>query len=309
MSSGPARIAVTGLRTHAHHGVYDHERRDGQPFGVDVVFELATERAAATDDVADTLSYGEVARTARAILAGEPVDLLETLAERIAGAVLDLGAGAVEVTVHKPEAPVGVEVDDVTLTIRRERTAHDDVADPVLRAAPVGPTPVVLALGSNQAGDLAAPADQLRRAVDALAHADGLHIDAVSPLVATAAALAPGQAPQPDYVNAVLVGTTTLAPAGVLEIARRCEERAGRVRTERWAARTLDVDVVAYRGVTSDDPALTLPHPRAAERAFVLLPWSLADPAAELPGAGRVADLAARAADADGVRSVTEVWR
>ncbi|MGC5615202.1 2-amino-4-hydroxy-6-hydroxymethyldihydropteridine diphosphokinase [Georgenia sp. Z1491] len=298
---------MTGLRARAHHGVYAHERADGQHFGADVTFEIPTAAAAASDDVADTLSYGEVARTARAILGGEPVDLLETLAERIARAVLDLGAAAVEVTIHKPEAPVGVEVDDVTLTIRRERGAVDDVADRALHAVPAAPTTVVLALGANQPGDLATPADQLRRAADSLAHAGGLHVTAVSPLVSSAAALAPGQEPQPDYVNAVVLATTTLSPAGVLALARWCEEAAGRVRTERWAPRTLDVDVIAVGDLVSDDPALTLPHPRAADRAFVLVPWSLVDPGAELPGAGRVADLAERALDRDGVRDV-EGW-
>ncbi|MGO1583075.1 MAG: 2-amino-4-hydroxy-6-hydroxymethyldihydropteridine diphosphokinase [Actinomycetaceae bacterium] len=305
--AAPARISVTGLRARAHHGVYDAERAEGQEFGADVTFELASGRAAASDDVVDTLSYGEVARTARAILAGEPVNLLETLAERIASAVLDLGADAVEVTVHKPQAPVGVDVDDVTLTIRRERGAAADVTDPSLHAAPEEPAALVLALGSNLAGDLDRPADQLRRAVRALEHAGGVHVTAVSPLVTTAAALAVGQAAQPDYANAVVVATTTLAPAGVLALARRLETGARRTRTERWSPRTLDVDVIAHGDLVSEDPVLTLPHPRAAGRAFVLLPWALADQAAELPD-GRVADLAERAADRPGVRAVEHGW-
>lgn len=306
--SAATRIAVKGIRAHAFHGVYDVERENGQEFGLDIVFEIDGGRAAATDDVAHTLSYGEVARTARRILAGEPVDLLETLAERVAGAVLDLGVLAVEVTVHKPEAPVGVAVDDVALTIRRERTSG--VSDPALLAAPAAPVPVVLALGSNLAHDGREPRDVLSDAVGRLAHADGVHVQAVSPLVTTAPVLAEGQEPQPDYVNAVVLATTTLPAASVLDLANRVEAGAGRVRRERWGARTLDVDVIAYGSATSDDPALTLPHPRAAERAFVLVPWSLADPGAVLPGTGGgpVAELAAAAPDRDGLGPADEGW-
>jgi dihydroneopterin aldolase/2-amino-4-hydroxy-6-hydroxymethyldihydropteridine diphosphokinase len=207
------RIAVRGIRAHAFHGVYDFERENGQEFSLDIVFEIDGGRAAATDDVAHTLSYGEVARTARRILAGEPVDLLETLAERVAGAVLELGAQAVEVTVHKPEAPVGVAVDDVALTIRRERTPG--VTDPALLAAPAAPVEVVLALGSNLAHDGREPRVVVSDAVGRLAHAEGVHVRAVSPLVRTAPVLADGQEQQPDYVNAVVLATTTLPAAEV----------------------------------------------------------------------------------------------
>lgn len=116
------QIAVTGIRAFGHHGVYPDERRDGQEFVADVVLYLSTERAARSDDVADTVHYGELAEEVASILAGEPVDLLETLAARIADAVLarDL-AQRVRVTVHKPTAPIPVPFDDVTVTITRGR--------------------------------------------------------------------------------------------------------------------------------------------------------------------------------------------
>lgn len=116
-------IAITGIRAIGHHGVYDHERRDGQEFVADVVLTLPLGPAAASDDVADTVHYGEVAEQVAAILAGDPADLIETVAERIAGAVL---AGwplvdAVAVTVHKPAAPIPVPFGDVAVTVRRVR--------------------------------------------------------------------------------------------------------------------------------------------------------------------------------------------
>ena len=116
-------IAITGIRATGYHGVYEHERRDGQEFVADLVLSLSLARAAATDDVTDTVHYGEVAERVAAILAGDPVDLIETVAERIATAVLSGWSlvDAVAVTVHKPSAPIPVPFGDVAVTVRRSR--------------------------------------------------------------------------------------------------------------------------------------------------------------------------------------------
>jgi 7,8-dihydroneopterin aldolase/epimerase/oxygenase len=118
----PDRIALRGLTGHAFHGVYETERRQGQTFRVDAVLELDTGPAAAGDDLRRTVDYAELARALHGVLTGEPVDLLETLAQRLADVCLAGGpVDAVEITVHKPEADLGVPFDDVTVTIRRER--------------------------------------------------------------------------------------------------------------------------------------------------------------------------------------------
>ncbi|MFJ6678245.1 dihydroneopterin aldolase [Microbacterium sp. NPDC091382] len=116
-------IAITGIRATGFHGVYEHERRDGQEFVADLTLSLSLARAAATDDVTDTVHYGEVAERVAAILAGDPVDLIETVAERIATAVLSGWSlvDAVAVTVHKPAAPIPVPFGDVAVTVRRSR--------------------------------------------------------------------------------------------------------------------------------------------------------------------------------------------
>ncbi|MGH8889280.1 MAG: 2-amino-4-hydroxy-6-hydroxymethyldihydropteridine diphosphokinase [Acidothermaceae bacterium] len=140
----------------------------------------------------------------------------------------------------------------------------------------------VLALGANL-GDRAAG---LQAAVDLLA--ESMTVLAISAIYETAPV---GGPEQPDYYNAVVVVETTLSPSELLGVAHAAEAAADRVRTVRWGPRTLDVDVIAYDDATSDDPVLTLPHPRAYERAFVLMPWLDADPRAVLPGHGSVGEL------------------
>jgi 7,8-dihydroneopterin aldolase/epimerase/oxygenase len=118
------RITLTGLRVRGHHGVYPAERRSGQDFVLDVTLWLDTQPAARSDDVRDTVHYGELADRLAAVLAGDPVNLLETLADRLAVACLaDPRVDACELTVHKPEAPIAQRFTDVAVTIRRERRA------------------------------------------------------------------------------------------------------------------------------------------------------------------------------------------
>ena len=271
------RISLLGLRGFGRHGVLDAERRDGQEFVIDAVLWLDTRAAAAADDLRLTADYARLAERLSEIVSGEPVALIETLAGRLAAACLaDPVVREAEITVHKPQAPVPVAFGDVTVTIRRSRT-------------------VVLALGSNLGDRLA----NLQRGVDVLCTEPGLDQVAVSPVYETAPVGGPAQ--QPDYLNAVLTAATSLPARALLDRARAAEQAAGRVRGPRWGPRTLDVDVIVYAGVVSDDPELTLPHPRAGERAFVLAPWHDLDPGAVLPGRGTVAGLLA-AAGTDSVR-------
>jgi len=142
-------------------------------------------------------------------------------------------------------------------------------------------TRAVLSIGSNLGNRLAC----LQLAADRFAE----QLEAVSPVFQTPPW---GPVAQDDFLNAVLIVRDPAAgPADWLARAQACEQAAGRTREVRWGPRTLDVDVIAVDELTSDDRLLTLPHPRAAERAFVLVPWAAADPAAVLPGHGPVRDL------------------
>jgi len=351
---GPDVIRLVGLGGVGRHGVEAEERAHGQTFLVDLDLHLDTSEAAATDDLAGTVNYADVARQVIALVEGEPVNLIETLAARIADTALDHAlVQAVEVTVHKPEAPVGVPFTDMQVRIRRERSRtaaeHPGTAGglgaeapgaqalsaPEAPSAPAAPVqeegvPVPAAAGSHDGGgvDLDRAPDQpaevvlglggnvgevratLRAVVEDLRNAPGLTVGTVSPLARTAAVLAADAVPQQDYLNAVVLATTTLSPNAVLELAQSVEAAYGRERTQRWGERTVDIDVIAYDGVSSSEEHLQLPHPRASERAFVLVPWAQADPDAFLPGlgGGPVAMLAETAPDRGGVRWLALDW-
>jgi dihydroneopterin aldolase len=116
------RIELRGLRVRGHHGVFDHERRDGQDFVVDVIVWIDLATAAASDDLADTVDYGALAQLAADVVAGPPRNLIETVAAEIADAVMsDERLHAVEVVVHKPDAPIPLTFADVAVVARRSR--------------------------------------------------------------------------------------------------------------------------------------------------------------------------------------------
>jgi dihydroneopterin aldolase/2-amino-4-hydroxy-6-hydroxymethyldihydropteridine diphosphokinase len=469
------RIRLTGITATGRHGLLADERRDGQQFLADVVVHLDTRRAAARDDLTYSVDYGRLAQEVHAVLAGEPADLIETVAERIAATVLaHPGVLAVDVAVHKPQAPITVPFGDVVVEIHRDRrklpaaepyraqqgtaepptssaatraAAHahprtaplplaetpaavplpapssaraphapsapleiptfadvvgseaaalaaamlpgttapgaavpgaampavavpgmgaaegaaapaepwdavavpswepvmavpDDVSattvlprtpadapEPAAPEPPAAPVPVpmpmpaapaagdaldqrpatavdvVLALGSN----LGPSQETLREVVAELGQLPGLEVVRVSPLARTAPV---GGPEQPDYLDAVVLARTTLAPRELLHALQLLEDRHGRVRLERWGPRTLDLDIVVYGSVLAVTDDLELPHPRAHQRAFVLQPWAQVDPTAVLPGlgGGPVAQLADTAPDRDGVRWMALDW-
>jgi dihydroneopterin aldolase/2-amino-4-hydroxy-6-hydroxymethyldihydropteridine diphosphokinase len=409
-------IEILGISAHGYHGLLEGERFDGQVFTVDVRMRLDTRSAAARDSLDGAVDYAAVAREVVEIVTGQPVFLLETLAQRIAEAVLaHPGVQCVDLTVHKPQAPVGVPVQDVLVRIHRNSPmivaahqaraargqegaarapqgadgearaaalAHPDLspqealrlagvpltrralaearaaaagaepapkggirsgemvaADPLppappgpprvaasaaslaaevsqrpyavdvsqspavdLDSPPRWPADVILALGGNVGDALGS----LRAAVEDLASVPGIEILGVSPLARTRA-VGPDQ---PDFFNAVVAVRTTLAPRALLHTIQGIEDQHGRARNQPAGPRTLDIDIVAYDTLLAADEELTLPHPRAHERAFVLLPWATLSPSAFLPGldGGAVAMLADVAPDRDGVRWLALDW-
>lgn len=270
------RIEIRGVTARGAHGVLEHEKTSPQPFVVDVDLGVDLRAAGRSDDLADTVSYAEVAADVVAIVEGPGVDLIEHLAERIAAACLrrELVQWAA-VTVHKPEAPVGVSFGDVAVRVVRERVR-----------------PAVIALGANL-GDPAATLTAAVREIDAL---PGVSVRAVSPFVDTAPVGGPPD--QPRFCNAVLLADTRLPARALLQALHGIEAAHGRTREVHWGPRTLDLDVVQIgdpaegSDLVESSEHLVVPHPRAHERSFVLAPWHEVDPAAVLRHDGRVVRVA-----------------
>lgn len=384
MSSPLDVITLRGLYVEAAHGVFDFEHDAPQPFIVDCALWVDTSASSSSDDIADTVSYALVADEITSIVSGPPVKLIETLGNAIARRLLRLAhVLGVEVTVHKPQAPLEQPFVDVSVTVRRGQvplavpssassspdvsasagvsdSARDrsfideaghpgsvatggDMADddrlanlsesvsvvdtdssssrpsalvPVLTLdsevdevvdqgedCPASPVRVVLALGGN-IGDVPST---FASAIEALIDDARFDVVNVSPILRTLPVLNENQESQSDYWNAVVLVDTDLTPREVLDVAHELEDAAGRERSEHWGARTLDIDIVDYAGISYDDGVLVLPHIRAHSRAFVLAPWLMADSSAQLDGV-EVEKLFNDAADKDGIIDAVEDW-
>lgn len=384
MSSPLDVITLRGLYVEAAHGVFDFEHDAPQPFIVDCALWVDTSASSSSDDIADTVSYALVADEITSIVSGPSVKLIETLGNAIAMRLLRLAhVLGVEVTVHKPQAPLEQPFVDVSVTVRRGQvplavpssassspdvsasagvsdSARDrsfideaghtgsvatggDMADddrlanlsesasvvdtdssssrpsalvPVLALdsevdevsdqgedCPASPVRVVLALGGN-IGDVPST---FASAIEALIDDARFDVVNVSPILRTLPVLNENQESQSDYWNAVVLVDTDLTPREVLDVAHELEDAAGRERSEHWGARTLDIDIVDYAGISYDDGVLVLPHIRAHSRAFVLAPWLMADSSAQLDGV-EVEKLFNDASDKDGIIDAVEDW-
>ncbi|SMX77180.1 2-amino-4-hydroxy-6-hydroxymethyldihydropteridine diphosphokinase [Brevibacterium antiquum] len=267
MSAHRDRIELRGLRVRGNHGVFDFEKREGQDFVIDVTLHTSVSRAAATDDIADTVHYGELAEDVAHIVEDNTFDLIETLASRIAEHCLDL-AEHVEVVVHKPGAPIQRFFNDVSVTVVRSRDS-----------TVIAETEAYLNLGAN----LGDAADTLDQAVAALGRHPRITVLRRSSLYRTAPW---GGVEQGDFLNLGLIVSTSLPAPELLSVAQGIEVACGRTRELRWGPRTLDIDLIRlgtnHAELVFDTEALTLPHPRAHERAFVLAPWVELDGGAEI---------------------------
>ena len=213
--------------------------------------------------------------------------------------------GEIEAYGHaQAPSPAEQEQSGALPTRRDVQAAHAAPAHDARRPEHLRSRRVVLAIGGNL-GDVPVT---LMHTVEALSYMEGFQIDDVSPIMRTKPVLAPGQAPQPDYWNAVVVGSAIATPDELFAQTSRIERELGRERHERWGARTVDIDIIQIEGLASSDPVLTLPHPRAKERAFVLAPWLLCEPDAVLEGVGRVSDLLADTPDREGIIDAVDDW-
>ena len=213
--------------------------------------------------------------------------------------------GEIEAYGHaQAPSPAEQEQREALPSRRGAHAAQDRREEDASRPAHLRSRRVVLAIGGNL-GDVPVT---LMHTVEALSYMEGFQIEDVSPIMRTKPVLDPGQAPQPDYWNAVVIGSAIASPDELFAQTSRIERELGRERHERWGARTVDIDIIQIEGLASTDPVLTLPHPRARERAFVLAPWLLCEPDAILEGVGRVSDLLANTPDREGIIDAVDDW-
>lgn len=262
------RIELRGLTVRGNHGVFDFEKREGQDFVIDVILHTSVAAAATSDDIEDTIHYGELAEDVAHIVEDNTFDLIETLAARIAEHCLSL-AEHVEVVVHKPSAPIQRSFNDVSVSVVRSRAnadGTDDIAD-----TESAETEAYLNLGAN----LGDAAHTLSQAVEALDRHPRITVMKQSSRYRTAPW---GGIEQNDFLNLGLIVSTSLPAIELLAVAQGIEVACGRTRELRWGPRTLDIDLIRFgtegEELVLDTPNLTLPHPRAHERAFVLAPWA-----------------------------------
>ena len=248
------RIYVNGLRLEAIIGVLPEEREATQPLQVDLEIEADLSTAGQTDDLGDTANYGAIADAVAALVRASRDILLERLATRIAECTLAFDqVQAVRVRLSKLQPPIDEDIDSTAVSIRRTRV---DFAVP-------SPHRAIVALGSNL-GDRAV---HLRFGIEQLAN-----VIAQSQVFETDPVGGPEG--QGAYLNMVAVVETDLDPHAFLRRLHSIEAAAGRVRTEHWGPRTLDLDLLFYDEVAVSGGVLTVPHPRVGERRFVLEPLS-----------------------------------
>lgn len=249
------RIEIDGLVVTTIVGALPHEREFAQPVRIDLAIDADLHDAGWSDELGDTVHYGLVVERVAAVVRDAKDQLLERLAARVAETVLGFDrVDAVEVSVTKLRPPVPEQVATTSVQIHRRRSwlAVDEATNH--RA--------IVALGSN----LGDRAGHLRDAVSRL------EVVAASQVYETAPVGGPDD--QGPYLNMVVVADTPLDPFAFLRHCRRIEAAASRQRLVRWGPRTLDVDILFFDDMTIDSPELTVPHPRYAERRFVLAPLS-----------------------------------
>lgn len=242
-------IKITNLKVFAHHGVFPEETRDGQDFYVNAKLFLDCRKAGKTDNLSDSLNYGEVSHFITDFLQDHTYKLIESVAEQLAEAMLlsmPVLKG-VEIELCKPYAPIGLPFENVSVTMKRQW--HE----------------VYLAVGSNL-GDKNA---YIGNGIDELRRIKEIKEVRVSELLVTKPY---GGVEQDDFVNGAIALKTLLSPQELLEKLHEIEQHANRERIIHWGPRTLDLDIIFYDKLVYEDENLIIPHIDMQNRDFVLKP-------------------------------------
>lgn len=249
------QIMISGLRAMAIVGALPHEREAAQPLQIDLAIDVDLHDAGRSDELGETVHYGLVAERVTDVVTESKDVLLERLAARVADEVLSFArVDGVEVVITKLRPPIPVDAASTAVRIRRSIHEHDIVAAPSSHRA-------FIALGSNLGDRLSYLRSAVRGLPDVVAQSQVYETDPIG-----------GPGGQDAYLNMVVEVETSLDPFALLRRCQRIEGEAMRQRVVHWGPRTLDVDVILFDDVTIDSPELIVPHPRFAERRFVLTP-------------------------------------
>lgn len=243
------KIEIKGLKVMARHGVLEEEKRNVQPFIFDVIIEAENGDCAVSDDVGETVNYAEVCAAVDGFCRDNSFNLIETLAARTARKIAEEFplVNRVTVTVHKPQAPVGLPFGDVSVTAEVERVK------------------AVLSIGSS-CGDKKAALDG---AVAALAASDGIKVLKVSSYVETEPY---GGVAKNMFLNCAVLAECLIPARALLKRINEIEAGFGRKRNIRWEDRTLDIDIIFFGSKVIAEEGLCVPHPDYYNRPFVLGP-------------------------------------
>ncbi len=259
-------IRIDNLEVYAYHGVYPEEKERGQKFYVNAVLYTDVRTAGQTDQLELSTDYGEVCRFITGRVKNNTYDLIETVAEKLAQELL-LNFNlieSVEIEIRKPQAPVGLPLESVSVCIRR------------------GWHQVYLSLGSNM-GDREA---YLQQGISALQTHSLIQVQQISSMLVTEPY---GGVEQEEFLNAAVTLKTLLTPRELLELIHSIEAAAGRKRELHWGPRTLDIDILFYDKLVYEDDELIIPHVDLQNRFFVLKPLCELAPNLRHPVLGRTA--------------------
>lgn len=267
-------IRIDNLEVYAYHGVYREENQRGQTFYINAVLYTDTRPAAKKDDLELSTNYGEICHFITDWMQTHVCKLIETVAETLTREILlkfDL-INWIKIEIRKPDAPVGLPFDSVSVKIKR------------------GWHTVYLAVGSN----LGDKEEYIKKGIASLNAHPCIRVGKVSELLVTAPY---GGVEQDDFLNGALEIKTLLTPGELLEELHRIEQEAGRERLVHWGPRTLDLDILFYDKLVYEDDDLIIPHVDLENRYFVLKPLSEIAPNYRHPILGKTVTSLLKAVD------------
>lgn len=257
-------IRIDNLKVFANHGVYKEEQENGQDFYINAVLYADTRKAGMSDDLEKSTNYGDVCHFINRFVSENVYKLIETVAENLAREILMHFplVKKVDLEVRKPQAPIGLPFDSVSVKIHR--AWHQ----------------VYVAFGSNM-GDKGA---HIERGLTLLNSYDGVHVEKESDLIHTAPY---GEVEQEEFLNGVVSVKTYLSPWELLDVLHEVEASENRERTLRWGPRTLDLDIIFFDDLVMDEEELCIPHIDMHNREFVLQPMMELAPYKRHPVTGK----------------------